>query len=398
MKIQENFKPKVSVLVINHNNAKFIPQCINSIINQKHIDFDIFEINYGNENISVFKNINLNNIKHHFYIKNYETHTEAMIFLLNKIFNELNYDIVFNTNMDDYYHQHRFLYQIDDIIKNDNLANSTMWVYINDNLNKDDIYIKRENTIFYMKNKFSWIKLKNLDKDINDLNYSINTKIKLEIIKNNLNKKNNIVNHSGFCFTKKFWNSLDIYGNRLNYRDDKPYEDLSLWIRAINNNIKISIVNKYLIYYRIHENQIGTKKNNTEKINLKEKKTFKNDIDFTPIRKGLLVKINNYNELEDFFNKINNLEKYNYFYFYLESLLENKYIQYIETNNIDNSMYIIFNNTLKESSLNNDIEIINLFDVKLEMTCDKLYIYDDNEINEVKINNVKIIKFKNKGI
>ena len=33
MKIQENFKPKVSVLVINHNNAKFIPQCINSIIN-----------------------------------------------------------------------------------------------------------------------------------------------------------------------------------------------------------------------------------------------------------------------------------------------------------------------------------------------------------------------------
>ena len=31
MKIQKNFKPKVSVLVINHNNAKFIPQCINSI-------------------------------------------------------------------------------------------------------------------------------------------------------------------------------------------------------------------------------------------------------------------------------------------------------------------------------------------------------------------------------
>jgi hypothetical protein len=397
------YKEKCAVIFFHKNiyqlyKKNWIEKCINSIINQKNVDFDIFEINYGNENISVFKNINLkkiklNNIKHHFYIKNYETHTEAMIFLLNKIFNELNYDIIFNTNMDDYYHQHRFIYQLEDIIKNNNLANSAMWVYINENnLDKDDIYTKGENTIFYIKNNFNWIKLKDLDKDIKDLNYSLNIKIKLEIIKNNLNKKNNIINHSGICFTKKFWNSLDVHGNKLNYRDDKPYEDLSLWIRAINNGIKIGIVNKYLIYYRIHNNQIGTQKNNKDNINLKEKKTFKNDIDFTEIRKGLLVKIYNYNELEDFFNKINNLEKYHYFYFYLENSLENKYIEYIETNNIDNNTYIIFDNN---SSLNNDIEIINLFDVKLEMTCDKLYIYKINEIYEVKVNNINKIDTKN---
>jgi hypothetical protein len=195
-----------------------------------------------------------------------------------------------------------------------------------------------------MNNAFNWIKLNDLDKDIKNLNISFNPKIKLEIIKNNLNKKNNVINHSGICFTKKFWNSLDIHGNKLNYRDDKPYEDLSLWIRAVNNNIKIGIVNKYLIYYRIHDNQIGTQKNNKDKINVKEKKTFKNDIDFTATRKGLLVKIYNYNELEDFFIKINNLEKYHYFYFYLENSLENKYVEYIETNNINNSMYIIFDN------------------------------------------------------
>lgn len=391
------YKEKCAVIFFHKNiyqlyKINWIEKCINSIINQKNVEFDIFEINYGNENISVFKNINLNNIKHKFYIKNYETHTEAMIFLLNKTFNELDYDIVFNTNMDDYYHQHRFLYQLEDIIKNNNFANSAMWSYIyENNLNKDDLYTTDKNTFFYINNAFNWIKLKDLDKDIKNLNISFNPKIKLEIIKNNLNKKNNVINHSGICFTKKFWNSLDIHGNKLNYRDDKPYEDLSLWIRAVNNNIKIGIVNKYLIYYRIHGNQIGTQKNNKDKINAIEKNTFKNDIDFTATRKGLLVKIYNYNELEDFFIKINNLEKYHYFYFYLENSLENKYVEYIGTNNIDNSMYIIFDN----NSLNNNSKIINLFDVKLEMTCDKLYIYNINEINEVQFNKINEIDINN---
>jgi len=383
------YKEKCAVIFFHKNiynlyKTSWIKKCIESIINQKNIDFDIFEINYGNENISIFKNINLKNIKHTFFIKNYETHTEAMIFLLNKIFNELNYDIVFNTNMDDYYHPNRFLYQIDDIIKNANLLNSTMWTYITqNNSNNNDISTKGNNTLYYNNNQFNWIKIKNLEEDILNYNSIINTKIDYTVIKNNLIKKNNIVNHSGACFTKKFWNSFDIYGNKLKYRDDKPYEDLSLWIRAVNNNIKIGIVNKYLIYYRIHENQIGTQKNNTEKISIVEKKTFKNDIDFTSIRKGLLVKIYNYNELEDIFIKLTELKNiYHYFYFYLENSLKNKYI---EINNINNSTYILFDNN---PSLNNDIEIIDLFDVKLEMTCDKLYVYNINEIYEVKVNNI----------
>ena len=59
--------------------------------------------------------------------------------------------------------------------------------------------------------------------------------IKKEILEN----KNNVINHSCICFTKKFWNSLDKYNNKLRYRNDKPFEDLSLWYRAIDNNIKI---------------------------------------------------------------------------------------------------------------------------------------------------------------
>ena len=105
----------------------------------------------------------------------------------------------------------------------------------------------------------------------------------------------------------------------------------------IINMIKI---NKYLIYYRIHNNQIGTQKNNINKIDVIEKKTFKKEIDSTPIRKGLLIKIYNNSELDNLFVKINKLKKtYHYFYFYLEKSLLN---DYIENNNNINTTYILF--------------------------------------------------------
>jgi len=59
MKIQDNFKPKVSVLVINHNNAKFIPQCINSIINQTYSNYEIilFDDNSNDESLKIIKKL-----------------------------------------------------------------------------------------------------------------------------------------------------------------------------------------------------------------------------------------------------------------------------------------------------------------------------------------------------
>lgn len=57
MKMQENYKPKVSVLIINHNNAKFIPKCINSIINQTYSNYEIifFDDNSNDESLKVIK-------------------------------------------------------------------------------------------------------------------------------------------------------------------------------------------------------------------------------------------------------------------------------------------------------------------------------------------------------
>jgi hypothetical protein len=83
-----------------------------------------------------------------------------------------------------------------------------------------------------------------------------------EIVKR-LNKDKNIINHSGVCFSKKLWSSFDSNNNLLRYRNDKPYEDLSLWKRVISGNHKITIINKNLISYRIHSNQITTNKHNT---------------------------------------------------------------------------------------------------------------------------------------
>ena len=71
-----------------------------------------------------------------------------------------------------------------------------------------------------------------------------------------------------------YWNSYDKYDNLLRYRNEKPYEDLSLWNRTINNNHKITLINKRLLNYRIHNNQIvqiESKKNNNNSINFVNK-------------------------------------------------------------------------------------------------------------------------------
>ena len=66
-------------------------------------------------------------------------------------------------------------------------------------------------------------------------------------IKTRLNQNKNVINHSGVCFSKKFWKSYDSELNLLRYRNDKPYEDMSLWTRTVNAGHQIGIINKNLI-------------------------------------------------------------------------------------------------------------------------------------------------------
>ena len=60
----------------------------------------------------------------------------------------------------------------------------------------------------------------------------------------------NVIAHPVVAFSKNFWAS-----NRYD-PSEVPLEDFLLWKRAAENGMKISIVNDYLLNYRLHSMQI----------------------------------------------------------------------------------------------------------------------------------------------
>ena len=111
-----------------------------------------------------------------------------------------------------------------------------------------------------MIGNFLWTNNNSYDLEFyeNNLNLASDEKINYNDIKKTILGKNNIINHPSICFSKKFWDFKDKNGHYLRYRNDLPFEDLSLWYRAVINDIPISIVNKHLLFYRLHNNQIGS--------------------------------------------------------------------------------------------------------------------------------------------
>ena len=380
---------KCAVIFFHKNIQKIYKQnwtdkCVNSIINQKRCYFDVFEINYGDENYSIFsrKQNFLENREYMFFKKNYKTHNEAMLFLLNYIFINLEYDIVFNTNLDDYYNEYRFIYQYLDITNNNNYINSTLWTYIKENNFSEDKILESNNKFLFENNDFVWRKLNNIE----DGNYK--ELIPNSLIKKHILNKNNCLNHSGICFSKLFWNSIDIYGNKLTYRNDKPYEDLGLWIRAIQNNIPISVINKNLIYYRIHDQQIGTKNKNKKILTKEEVKEFKTGPDLRKIRKGLLIMIDKKEDIVKL-----EIKQFDYYFLYINQKISKFIIHKLE--NSKNYMY--YSLIEYDKNLNETIslcEIKNKFSMQIELNCDKLYMCD---ILKEKYENIKI-KYDNKII
>jgi histo-blood group ABO system transferase len=233
---------KCAVLFYHKNiqqiyKERWYKKCVETILNQTYKEFDIFEINYGGENFSIMDGFN-NNHKYYFFNKILKTHTEAMVYLLNICFHKYNYDVVFNTNLDDYYYPHRFETQLKCINDGYYLCSSLM-NYITEKNNEDIITLEWKPETFSMKSP-------------------INSKyIDMNEIKIQLNNNHNVLVHPCIAYTKEFWNSYDEFDNLLRYRNDKPFEDLTLWTRAINNKIPITIINEPLISYRIHDNQIG---------------------------------------------------------------------------------------------------------------------------------------------
>ena len=110
MKIQEHFKPKVSVLVVNHNNAKFIPQCINSIINQTYSNYEIifFDDNSKDESLKIIKELHWK--KNFILIQNKKNSQFGSFNQMNGYYQALKKskgEIIFFLDSDDFFHPNK---------------------------------------------------------------------------------------------------------------------------------------------------------------------------------------------------------------------------------------------------------------------------------------------------
>ena len=193
---------------------------VETMLKQTYQDFDFFEINYGGKDWSIINQYEGFEQKHFFYSQKFKNHAQAMNFIIDEVFKN-GYDVVFNTNMDDYYDLSRIDKQIDYILDGYDIVSSN-FDYVLDF--RDDDYRLKEF-------------------DFSDLD-----------IKSELDLNHNIVAHPVVCFTKNVW-------TKMRYNDTLiPKEDLDFWQRAVSNGFKIKIVPDTLLHYRVHDNQTSYKK------------------------------------------------------------------------------------------------------------------------------------------
>ncbi len=171
-----------------------------SIKNQTYKEFQVFEINYGGTNERIFESYA------------YPTFVHALNYLLDKTFSS-GYDVVYNTNCDDYYANN----WIETLLSN--IGGKYDLVTSNFCLVKDEKIIKYH--LFH-----------NLD------------------ILYELEHGHNPVAHPAICYTKKFWDQ-----NRY-VPDEMPIEDMLLWTRALRAGTKIFISKENLLFHRIHQNAV----------------------------------------------------------------------------------------------------------------------------------------------
>lgn len=226
-----------SIAILYHSNLfSFIEpleifKCIESICDQTHTDFDIYELNYGEEEICILKLFEklFEDKKKYFEHNVKKNHVDALNFCLKKCFDELDYDIVFNINLDDYYNKNRFQIQYDKI---------THESY--------DLVTSNIRLIQTINGQTAEREIKFIKKELNkeQEKYYIKNKILVE--------KKNILSLTCSAFTKTFWESID---RKIDAAI--PVEDFMLWNKLLKNNpnIKIHISHEFLCNYRIHDNQ-----------------------------------------------------------------------------------------------------------------------------------------------
>lgn len=200
-------------VIVYHKNidkiypAHWIEKFKHSIENQTEKEFDIIEVDYGAGGNRIFKESIYYNIP-------FKTFVHCMNWLFDLC---LEYDAVFNTNVDDYYSL--------------------------DRIERQSIYIKQGYDI--VSSNFALIEN---DKEIKSHRFN-HLDIRHELIKNH-----NIIAHPVVAYSKN-------YISKYRYvPTDIPKEDLLLWKKTINTN-KFIILPDYLLFHRLHTNSVCKSQN-----------------------------------------------------------------------------------------------------------------------------------------
>ncbi len=190
---------------------EWIDKCLDSIRNQTHSDFRVFELCYSETRTQIWEGSE--------FIHNpMESHIPAMNYILDVAFAH-GCSTIMNINLDDFYNFHRFRIQLEAINQGYDLVSSN-FTHIEE-VNGEDVIVR--DMVFHDKN--------------------IATELSIE---------HNVICHSSACFTKSFWEKYRYYAE-----DQLGYEDKSMWQKAIAGGCKMFITPEILCYYRLSPNQVG---------------------------------------------------------------------------------------------------------------------------------------------
>lgn len=221
---------RIAVILFHKNlysiyKERWITDSVNSVLNQTFQDFDILEINYGEDSFSLSSRFDFSKKNYVFYNTPLKNHAEAQNFLLDRC-REFEYDYVFNTNLDDINTPTRFEDQLRYAQEN------------NTDVTSGDMFYIRESPLYGVDEIFD-------DKNLRDFNT-------IEKIHFQFKKGINVVCHPLVLYSSKFIREV-----RYN-PEEIPQEDFLLWKRLIHT-YTFGIVPKVLLHYRIHQNQISYK-------------------------------------------------------------------------------------------------------------------------------------------
>ncbi len=219
-------KNKLGVIIFHKNIKKiykerWITKCIDSILNQTVKDFTIYEINYGEDDLSLLEDIDVDK---RFYSETLENYADAMNFIISKAFDD-GCDYIFNTNLDDYYKNTRFERQLIHLNNGYDVVSSD-FCYIQENNNGNDI-----------------------------VTHHMNIK-KHGTIESNLMRNHNVIAHPCVVMNRNFWSN-----NRYDITKT-PAEDMFMWQEGIRKGYKFYIDDEELLFYRIHNYQVSNNNDN----------------------------------------------------------------------------------------------------------------------------------------